>query len=340
MKPNILEQLETEKHTSLESTETKKPSLKFSTYRAYKRHIDLAECIATEDLYEYTDIRDNTKRFENLIQCREDAYFNYDLEEQKIFVTANQCRLRWCPLCAQTKKYYIVESLTEALKDNEEVKFLTLTMRHKEAPLAEQLNELYDAFKKFRRIKKIKNEVKGGVWFFQVHKSKKDNLWHPHLHILIISPFISQSILSSIWKKVSIDSYILDIRKIRKKHKIIEYVARYCARPARLSNLKFDDQLELFDALHGRRISGSWKCLKGVNLTGKPGPIENEYRKIGSWKMLFQIFEDCEAARKVFKAWATQETVQDISFIEQIEIFINGGIDYALSKLDIDIPPP
>ncbi len=54
-----------------------------------------------------------------------------------------------------------------------------------------------------------------------------------HLHLVVLSPFIPQKILSQAWKTASRGAYVVDIRKVENVRHLSTYVAKYVAkRPA------------------------------------------------------------------------------------------------------------
>jgi len=48
-----------------------------------------------------------------------------------------------------------------------------------------------------------------------------------HAHILVYGPYISQEYLSNCWKKVTGDSYIVDIRAVKDMNIALYYITKY-----------------------------------------------------------------------------------------------------------------
>lgn len=260
--------------SSLDTIETKKHFP--DSYRDRLLEDSRDEYEATSELYTTIDRDFHKNHSEQLNNCRTFAFFIINKESRKVKVAANACRLRWCPICAKAKSITVSNSIMDYLKYKKEAKFLTLTLKHSEAPLKHQIDHLYGAFKEFRRLKIFKKNCKGGIWFFQIKKSRKDNLWHPHLHCILDSAFISQNELSQSWLRITKSSSIVDIRKIYNVEKIANYVARYAARPSNLAELEPDERLELFQTMHRRRLCGKWGDITGVDLSGQHRPNSDD----------------------------------------------------------------
>jgi hypothetical protein len=99
-------------------------------------------------------------------------------------------------------------------------KFITLTLKHSPAPLSHQISTLYGCFRKLRKTKLLTKTVRGGIWFFQVKQSAADYLWHPHLHIVVDSPYIPKHQLSRAWLSITKTSQIVDIRQITNRYQV------------------------------------------------------------------------------------------------------------------------
>lgn len=250
----------------LDTEETNAHPLTRNSYRDFLVSGNRRAVESSEALYHRMDIRDGLHRSVNFRSCRTGAWFMRHKTTGEIRVASGRCRLRWCPLCNRTDRFVITHNVKDYLRTIDNPKFLTLTMKHSDDPLSLQIDRLYDAFKKLRRHTFWKKRVKGGVWFFQVKRSKKSGGWHPHLHCLLHSDYLGQKHLSGVWEAITTDSKIVDIRPIKNQKKTIDYVARYAASPCDLTNFDETDQDEIFDALHGRRLAGTFGTAKKIKL--------------------------------------------------------------------------
>lgn len=316
--------IETNLHKPPASSVNKETVTYPNNYHAYLQSFDPDEYRRTEALYSMVDATDGKDRIELLHGCRARAWFTRHEETHKVKVVSNQCRLRWCPLCARARSSFIVQGVTDYLKNIDGAKFLTLTLKHSNAPLEHQVKSLYKFFVNFRRRPQIKKNIRGGIWFFQIHRSESSGQWHPHIHCLIDANFISKLTLSKIWQQVTLKSTIIDIRKVRDEKEAAAYVSRDCARPTRLENLGPDDWFELYNALHRRRICGTWGNARQVPLKSKPLEEKNAWQKIGSWQIVTELQDSHPAAKQILMAWKLNKPLESNISLSDFDDFIDG----------------
>lgn len=263
--------------------ETSQHSAQNFSYATYCRHPVYPQYLAAERVYDYLDANKDRSRVDRLHSCRRTAWFVRNSDTGEVRVAANSCHLRWCPVCANSRRNYITHDVTDWIGNARRPKFLTLTLRHSEQPLFFQIRRLYKSFIKLRRRKFFTKAVPGGIWFFQVKKSESDNLWHPHLHCLIYGDYMPIKHLKRLWYKATGDSEIVDIRPINDPRGAAADVARYASSPGTLIGLSLDDSCELVDAMDGRRICGAWGTGRAVSL--RPPKIKDKQKwvNIGSW---------------------------------------------------------
>jgi len=273
------------------------------SYRKYCISNCEAEYNATLQTYVETDLNDGTERQYSLENCRTGAWFARNRTTGKIKVLSSSCKLRWCPMCSAARRWFLTQQVSDWLKTATQPKFLTLTLAHSNQPLADQLKHLYDSFRKYRKLNLLKRNVRGGVWFFQIHRAKSDNLWHPHLHCVIDSPWIDKYELSTAWEIVTKTSKIINIKEVKDAESMSGYVARYAARPSILINLDLWSRVELFEALHGRRLVGKWGNARSISLRpGKPPDAEN-WEKVGYYRQVIWNIETNEKARTIWECY-------------------------------------
>lgn len=282
-----------------------------STYRDYCTSRNDWEMAYVENLYEAIDILQATNRLERLKTCRSFATFMRHKISGSVKVFSRSCNLRWCPLCAAAKAHRIRENTGYWLKSAKFPKFLTLTLKHNSEPLHDQLDKLYNAFKALRRLKLWKERVSGGIWFFQVTKSKQDNCWHPHLHVTLSGGYVSKSKLVAAWEKLTGDSYIVDIALIKDHKQVADYVARYATRPCNVKNRPLNDCIELFNALDNRRLCGTFGTAKAAKLTAKPEFKPDDWQNLGSWYEVTATMNYDDNAKAIWKAWSTNTALPD-----------------------------
>lgn len=285
-----------------------------SNYDDYRRLPVADEYIDAFNMYIRLDGLHNTHRAEQLLECRHYAWFVRHKTTKAVKVVANACRLRWCPVCAEAKRMRIKSAVSAWVKTVKKPKFLTVTIKHSDTPLAAQIDRLYKAFRLFRKHKTLTDRCRGGVWFFQIKRSKRSGEWHPHLHIVMDSDYINKVHLQDDWLMTTGDSYVVDIRAIKNPGKVSDYVSRYCAKPCNLSDFKADDQDEIAGVLHGKRLCGRFGS--GNQCDFKPKRLDdiNEWERIGTWIDIVSNREHLPEYKKLIRAWSTGEAYTDEAY--------------------------
>jgi hypothetical protein len=251
------------------------------------------------------DGRDN--RLTSFDGCRSFAWFVRHRDSGKIRVASSRCGLRWCPLCIRTRRYIITQSVSAWLKTIEQPKFLTLTLKHTDSPLSQQIDDLYSFFKEFKRRKFFKKRLIGGVWFFQVKKSATDGMYHPHLHILFEGRYLPHDEVSAIWSKITHGSSVVDIRAINNARKAVDYVARYASAPCDLAKLDVLSGLEVVSALHGRRIVGTFGTGSVVKFTAQKPDDAEAWENMGTFWWIHSTANQDDEALEVLNCWKSGE---------------------------------
>lgn len=287
--------------SSLEYTETSVPREIPVDYREFRSIHQTRELQATKETLEQILGTSDHPRMARLLSCRKHAHFYRQKSTGKVKVLASACRDRWCPFCGSARSGEISTQVQEWLGKVHHPRFLTVTLRSSNAPLSEQINAIYNAFRKFRLDPLVAPHLKAGIWCFQVTYNVERCQWHPHIHALIIGQYASQVWLSERWKKASHGSFVVDIRSVRNAKEEAGYVARYAARPARLSDLPEQVRAEAVNAFHGRRLFGTWgKPPEGVKIT-KTKMDMTDWQWLASWR---EVIETMSFDTRMFTIWA------------------------------------
>lgn len=236
-----------------------------------------------DTVYGLLDERDSKHRLQSFRTCRTNAWFVRHKVSGEIRVAAGRCNLRWCPLCIKTKRFIMRQSITPWVKSAKGTKFLTFTLKHSADSINDQIDKLYTSFQKIRRSKIWKKSVAGGLWFFQIKQSKTDELWHPHLHVIVDAKFMQQKTLSELWLSITDDSNIVDIRAVKDAKKAADYVSRYATAPCNLEDFTHEKAVEVVEALAGRRICGTFGTGKQIQLVPKKCPDADAWETLGSY---------------------------------------------------------
>lgn len=324
----------TESPTSLDAVETSVSHSIFHSYRSYRSSTCLEELQATIELYSKLDNIEGKFKTRALQDCRQFAWFARNIETNRVHVVSNSCRLRWCPICSKGRTGYIIQSLTPWMKSKKVTRFLTLTMKHSQDDLGTQITRLYSHFRALRKHRWFKKHVSGGVWFFQVKLSAKRDEWHPHLHCIVSGKYIPKMELSRLWEQITTDSKIVDVKLVRDPNDTASYVARYSARPAQLRRYPLDLRMEIYSAMHGRRLCGTWAAAKGVSLRPPTSVDSAKFVKLGSWNTVEHMRHSDIDAKTIFDCWYQKETINPDVSVYYVDRFINDLPNITFTESD------
>lgn len=200
------------------------------------------------------------RRLESFANCG--ACSTCEQTSDDVRVRGSSCRHALCEPCRQERAAKIRASLHD-LCVGRTVRFLTLTLKHNDTPLADQIDRLYRSFSVLRRRKSWLDNCDGGAAFLEVKISERDGRWHPHLHILLEGQWWDAKEISSEWHKVTGDSSIIDITRPRVIEDVCRYAVGYCTKTVDAGIWLIPDKLdECICALKGRRMCltfGTWR---------------------------------------------------------------------------------
>lgn len=309
--------------TLLEDIETTRRTAVISSYRSFLDEKSPGPALAAQKFYKIIDGPIYDKFSIKLADCRTRSWFVRNEETGKVRIAAKQCRLRWCFHCSEARQQFITQAVSEWWNKARAPKLLTVTLKHNDLPLPEQIDFLYKSFAKFRNRKFLKSKIRGGVWFFQVTWNAKTKQWHPHLHALIDSEYLDHAELMVLWKKITKTSNIVHIRAVLDPDKTLSHNARYAARPAALIKLPEEKWPELFESFDGRRICGSWGTAKEISL--RPGKPEDsaKWKSIGGFATVYNQIHSSEDAKAIWKAFMTGKPLGPYIDMNEIDRFID-----------------
>lgn len=197
-------------------------------------------------------------------------------------VKAFYCGDRMCIPCATARSLKVKENLLKWTA-GQRVRFITLTLAPKEVELSKQLSRLIALFSKVRESLLWRVAVKAGAYVIEIKRGENSGRWHVHAHCLVVGSFIDQRKLSEAWRKVTGDSFIVDVREVRENEKGVDYVAKYAGKGWSEAILADPDSLaECVVALRGRRLLGTfgeWRKFK----------LEREVESVTDWKPVARL---------------------------------------------------
>lgn len=263
------------------------------------------------DFYRAIDYETGSHRALRAMDCHCNSWFSRNNKTGQVRVMSTACHLRWCYICSTARRAYISQSISTWIKAGRYRKFMTLTLKHSDDSLASQIDKIYSSFQKLKKTKLFKSKVNAGVWFFQVKRSKQSGQWHPHIHCVVSGKYLPRRQLSDKWFQITKDSMVADIRMVKDADKAANEVARYASAPANIETTSPIDYVEIFEALHKRRIAGTWGLKGKVTLTRPAADDKNEWQKLGSWSLLQCQEGDGGAADAIIKAWRKNEPLDE-----------------------------
>jgi len=202
--------------------------------------------------------------------CGSDAVVQWSESKKRHRISANYCKSRHCEPCARSRGNLIAANLRGKLAEVPAGKhrFVTLTLRHTDTPLRSQIVRLYAAFKRLRASKWWKGIVTGGAFTCEVKWNPDTARWHPHLHIVCDSAWLPVQELSQNWKRITIDSFRVDVQLLSNVKDASYYLAKYVAKGTSAAVWEDADRAqEYIMAMRGVRICATFGTWRGVSLT-------------------------------------------------------------------------
>jgi len=176
-----------------------------------------------------------------------------------------RCKDRLCGNCSYAKSRVVAENMQKAIGENI-TRMITLTIAHKEGEkLKDAVARLYKSFRRLRSYALWKERVSRGTAFTEIVRDEARKCWHVHLHVICQGLFLDQRDLSSLWLRATGDSIIVDIRLVRSRRNVVEYVVKYATK-AGISESWTDEALEDYVAgakgVHAIISFGEWRKLR------------------------------------------------------------------------------
>jgi hypothetical protein len=234
----------------------------------------------------------NVFQLERFDACGGECTIEWSEELQKHRVRANYCKSRHCEPCARAKANLIARNLRDALENapKNHHRFVTLTLKHSDAPLHDQVRRLYRCFKKLRDSEWWKKTQDGGAFMLEVKHNGTH--WHPHLHIISAGRFMRKEDLSGAWLRATGDSMIVDIRAIDSAKDVVHYVCKYVTKGTSPQVWQRDELADQFVIGTKRvRACGTYGTWRRFRLLAAPVTATD-------WKVVDSLTNIWRAARR------------------------------------------
>lgn len=164
--------------------------------------------------------------YDRIRRCGETPLVAEDEAGLPVLITA-RCNHRLCPTCNRCRSARVSATIAKTVGTWNAVRFLTLTLAPTNAPLREQINRCLRSFRELRRTKFWRANVRRGFWCLEI-TCRQDGLpWHVHLHLLLDGKYVPQPLIKEAWRRITGDSYIVDIRFVHDRRSAARYLAKY-----------------------------------------------------------------------------------------------------------------
>lgn len=259
----------------------------------------------------------SSSRIRAFVDCSSAAWvLRHRTDLSRFKFVANCCHDRLCQKCSGMRTATVRTNLL-AFLDGRESRFVTLTKRHTDRPLTDQLDDLYKCFRRLRQRTLWKERVTGGCAMLELEYNHASRRWHPHLHILLEGDFIPLADLKKAWLDVTGDSHVVDIRRVKNDLGAARYLTKYLAKALPAHILRTVHLLrEAVSALRSRRFLLTFGTWSKAKLTEPPSDDEWE-----AWDHVTKFTDgtwpdhDFNAAvRLAYWAWCDGESGGEFAF--------------------------
>ena len=233
----------------LDSIETTVTAKSFLHYRTGERHTHHQ----ARRLIEYATLPTHLERAEKIAHCCDKLWVGRDDDGPCLCVS--RCRLRMCPECERINGRILAHTLTSRVERWKNAKFLTLTIKPRDASLRDTITYLLRCFNRLRQSAVWKQLVQGGIYVVEITRAKQRTHWHVHLHVLMRSAYIPHSWLSSRWSEITGGSKVVYIEKADQKAG--KYMAKYLSK-GNSDSLGDFERWPFYEELHGKRLHAAF----------------------------------------------------------------------------------
>lgn len=189
--------------------------------------------------------------------------------------------------------YQTSQIVDEAIKEQPKGRFLFLTLTVKNVPGGElngMISQLTQSFDRLFRRAKVKKNLIGFLRSVEVTHNKKENTYHPHIHVLMMvkssyfktkSDYINQEEWGQMWSQSLKVDYVpmVDIRAVKEQGKglkgaILE-TAKYPTKPIELDLKNAQVVDDLYNGLYRKRQLGYGGLFKEIRKRLQLSDVEN-----------------------------------------------------------------
>lgn len=221
--------------------------------------------------------------------CGTGASIGLDMKVRRPKLFPRACHERGCPFCSKGMAAKRTAKFLIAVLSMSNPWLMTLTVKHLDIPLSDQVTEMERCWQQLLRSKFFKKYLAGGIRRLEIKVSEKDLLWHVHLHIIFDAlGFPAAGDLESLkaikaelrkeWRKVTAGSYIVDLEPVDDVEGSVAKLLRYISKPEKILMWTPAQIREYFAAVHNKRAMqcfGNQFGKKTVEAEAETEPKEN-----------------------------------------------------------------
>ena len=282
------------------------------------------------------DLPYNTR--ERFKQCGSMPWVEYCPETDRVRLRSNTCKSRFCPNCRKHRQWKWRRTITAAIEAAPKAtwKLITLTRKHDDTPLKNQLKHLRASFRRLRQTDIWKRAIEWGIAVIEIQYNNATRQWHPHLHILAPCGYIDYTHLRKAWIKATGGSHVIDVRKLDKPQQGVNYLAKYLGKPPSAALFHDDDNIhEYVEALKNAKM-----LLPFGKVPDEAKPKE-PVKDTAVWKSLGTLKDIVLMAARGFRPAKTalaQLTAPIQAARQQAPLFRNEGINGTIARTLADHP--
>ena len=236
----------------------------------------------------------NPHAIEAFAQCGAAVMVEWSAAEKRYRLRGSYCHSRHCEPCMRAKAAVMAGNLRQRLVDKQEnqYRFVTLTLAHTDQPLSDQIKRLYASFRKLRNKRCWQKSQVGGAASLEVKWKPDTKRWHPHLHVISEGKFLGKEDLSQAWKEATGDSFIVDIRKLDDAKAAAYYVAKYVTKGTNAQVWENDDTAaEWITAMKGVRSAATYGTWRGFKLLQRQNDPK-DWKPVGTLNNIHRLAQE------------------------------------------------
>lgn len=219
--------------------------------------------------------------------CGAECVVEWSDSADRYRLRASYCKNRHCRPCAKARQGLITANVKKKLLDGTDhpkdtFRFFTLTLKHRDCPLDDQITRLRRCFTRLRQTKLWKKSQVGGVAMLEC-KVGEDGLWHPHLHLIVEGSYVHSPTLRDEWFRITGDSHRIDVKSIDSAKDAVHYISKYVTKGT--DDATWNDPqkaVEYIVCMRGQRVAATFGKWRGFKVTLPPAEFQfTDWQPIG-----------------------------------------------------------